>query len=732
LGIEAAEALDHAHQNGVLHRDIKPANLLVDNAGKLWITDFGLARMEADAGITMSGDLLGTLRYMSPEQALAKRVVVDHRSDIYSLGATLYELLTLEPAFGETDRAELLKRIAFDEPRAPRMVNSGVPIDLETIVLKALEKDASDRYATALELGNDLRRFVEDQPIKARPGTTLQRLAKWSRRHVAAVWSTATILFISTAVLIVASLQVVKWYREAEVQRVLASAQLKESQKQERTAKAVADLLLDMLASANPDSTRGKEYTVRQMLDYFSGRFDGQLNDVPEVKATLHATMGKAYRRLNAPEQAESHLKSALKLRRHVLGPRHVAVADSLLDYAWHLNDVAVNKAGNSDAIPYIEEAIAIYRCNDTPAEPMLNALWTLHQTLAWSHRFDEAEVVGEEGLQIASELETIDSPSLANLLHSIGGRRLFQGRHAEAEALLRKAVKIHRKLRGEFYPETGWTLSRLGLALEAQGKLKESESAQRQALAIFRHHYGPTHSVFSEITPRLAFVLAEIGDRSALTVLDAALESADNNSRPVMLFQSALFQLALDDHEAYRRTCSKMFSEFGSDAHGASVFLTSWACALAPAALEDLDPLIEMARTAAANDPTRDSLQVLGALLYRSGDCVQAIAKLEEATKYEHEPSSRTLNTYIPFYLAMAHHRLGHHDQAREYLLGGIKAAQADLQAACTPPMFLRLTLQLLRSEAEDLLGTTKPATPKTDTMTMIQLNDESETVAI
>jgi serine/threonine-protein kinase len=134
LGIQAAEALDYAHEQGVIHRDIKPANLLLDESGRLWITDFGLARLESDAGMTMTGDLIGTLRYMSPEQALAKRVVVDHRTDIYSLGVTLYELLALRPAFDGEDRQKLLKQIAFEEPPALRTLNRQFPVELETII----------------------------------------------------------------------------------------------------------------------------------------------------------------------------------------------------------------------------------------------------------------------------------------------------------------------------------------------------------------------------------------------------------------------------------------------------------------------------------------------------------------------------------------------------------------------------------------------------------------------
>jgi eukaryotic-like serine/threonine-protein kinase len=156
LGMQAALALEHAHQIGVVHRDIKPANLLVEpgsaiapegngaEAGgvRLWVTDFGLAHCrQGQAGLTVTGDLVGTLRYMSPEQTLAQPIGVDHRTDLYSLGATLYEFLTLEPAFNGDDRHELLRQIAIEEPRPVRKVNKAVPADLETIVLKAMAKN---------------------------------------------------------------------------------------------------------------------------------------------------------------------------------------------------------------------------------------------------------------------------------------------------------------------------------------------------------------------------------------------------------------------------------------------------------------------------------------------------------------------------------------------------------------------------------------------------------------
>ena len=151
---------------GIIHRDIKPANLLLDSASKLYVTDFGLARIESDAGVTMTGDLIGTLRYMAPEQALAKRVVVDHRADIYSLAATLYELLTLRPAYLAEDRQELLKQIAFEEPALLRRIDRDIPAELETIVHKAMSKDMDQRYASAQELADDLRSHLENRPIQ--------------------------------------------------------------------------------------------------------------------------------------------------------------------------------------------------------------------------------------------------------------------------------------------------------------------------------------------------------------------------------------------------------------------------------------------------------------------------------------------------------------------------------------------------------------------------------------
>jgi WD40 repeat protein len=183
LAQQAAGALHYAHEQGIIHRDVKPSNLLIDGSGWLWVSDFGLARIAGQAELTLSGAVLGTLRYMSPEQALAARVVVDHRSDVYSLGATLYELVTLHPIFEGDDRLELLRKISEEEPLAPRRIDPNIPRELETIVLKSIAKDPGERYATALELANDLDRFLKNRPILARPPRAIDHAARWVRRH---------------------------------------------------------------------------------------------------------------------------------------------------------------------------------------------------------------------------------------------------------------------------------------------------------------------------------------------------------------------------------------------------------------------------------------------------------------------------------------------------------------------------------------------------------------------
>jgi eukaryotic-like serine/threonine-protein kinase len=196
---EVADALDYAHQQGVIHRDIKPSNLLLSPAGRLSVNDFGLARMLDQPGMTMTGEFVGTPAYMSPEQITAGRIPLDHRTDIYSLGATLYELLTLRPPFVADQRDQILAQIIQKDPKPPRRFNGKVPLDLETICLKCLEKDPDRRYRTAGDMAADLRRFVQRFAIAARRAGLVAKGVKFVRRHKLGAAAVAAILILSLA-----------------------------------------------------------------------------------------------------------------------------------------------------------------------------------------------------------------------------------------------------------------------------------------------------------------------------------------------------------------------------------------------------------------------------------------------------------------------------------------------------------------------------------------------------
>jgi tetratricopeptide (TPR) repeat protein len=191
---EVADALDYAHRNGVIHRDVKPSNLLLSPQGRLSVNDFGLARVLEQPGMTLTGEFVGTPAYTSPEQVTAGRIPLDHRTDVYSLGATLYELLTLQPPFTGKQRDQVLAQIVQKEPKAPRKLNKKVPLDLETICLKALEKDPDRRYQTAGQMAEDLRRYVNRFAIAARRAGPVHRLVKWARRHPAVAASLGCLL----------------------------------------------------------------------------------------------------------------------------------------------------------------------------------------------------------------------------------------------------------------------------------------------------------------------------------------------------------------------------------------------------------------------------------------------------------------------------------------------------------------------------------------------------------
>jgi serine/threonine protein kinase len=317
IAAQVADALDYAHEAGVVHRDVKPGNLLLDAKGAVWVTDFGLAQVTARAGLTQTGDVFGTLRYMSPEQAAGHRDEVDRRTDVYSLGATLYELLTLVPVFPGSDRRKLLHRVLDVDPVPPRRVDRSIPAELETIVLKALSKSPADRYATAGEMAADLRRFLEDKPIQARRPTWAGRARRWVRRHPSAMWAVVILLGLNVAGLAVSTALVA---RERDRTAAALDGERRRADEAERRfhqAKATTDALLRVseedFGAASPFQGTRRRLLLAVLENYRDLQANGPAD--PEIRAEIERVLARVQGLL--AEQAARQEAERVFLLRH-------------------------------------------------------------------------------------------------------------------------------------------------------------------------------------------------------------------------------------------------------------------------------------------------------------------------------------------------------------------------------------------------------------------------------
>jgi tetratricopeptide (TPR) repeat protein len=454
LGIQAALALEHAHQLGVVHRDIKPANLLVDVHGDLWVTDFGLAHCQSQGRLTLSGDLVGTLRYMSPEQALAQPIGVDHRTDLYSLGATLYELLTLAPAFSGRDRQELLRQIAFEEPLPPRRVRKAVPAELETIVLKAMAKNPAERYATAQELADDLQRFLKDEPVRARRPTLVQRARKWAWRHRPVVWSAAMGLFMALAVLagcvgwVVRDRAARRAKITTDLQAVLEEAQ--RSLKENNWAQA--------LAAARQAEALLQEGVTEPVL---AKRVQGLLGELAEEEADKLLVQRLEEIRLL---QAEVNVKE----NRFALEKALPEYRQAFLSYGLQAQTMAPQEAAallrrrppavRSTLVAALDHWLVLARDQKAPEVDWLEQVLSAAVADPWRQRLRAARARGDRQAleKLARELDVTTQP--AEVLFLLDRGLHAQGATEGAVALLRRAQ--------EAFPGDFWINHNLGIAL--------------------------------------------------------------------------------------------------------------------------------------------------------------------------------------------------------------------------------------------------------------------------
>jgi serine/threonine protein kinase/Flp pilus assembly protein TadD len=509
LIVQAAEALEHAHSLGIVHRDVKPANLLVGPTGKLWVGDFGLARLGADAGLTMSGDLLGTLRYMAPEQALARHGLVDHRADVYALGATLYELLTLRSAVTGTERAEVLRQVAFEEPVAPRKLDKGIPAELETITLKCLAKNPNERYPAASELAEDLRRWLEDRAIKARPPTLRQRAVKWAWRHRSVVGAATVILLLGLLAGGVFAWRELRQQAEAEHQVELALQEATIFQGENKWAEGLvavrrAEVLLE--SRGGGDALRRRARDLRRDLDMIANLEDTRLlyrrnESIPGNYAKAFRTYGIDVETLD-PQQA-GQLVRKQPICRELITALDLWAVERMLRYEQTKDDTI---KGNWNQLLRVAR---LAKADDRQSQVYLAI-----------EREDADALSGLARVDTVMTLPPSTLVLLATALHRLGAKR-------EALDLLRKAQRRHPgdywvnhvlATRSEspedqvrFYsaalaviPQCPYSQARVARAFRARGMLDEAVALYREAVRV-----GPDYPQFHA---DLANVLVEKG----------------------------------------------------------------------------------------------------------------------------------------------------------------------------------------------------------------------------
>jgi serine/threonine protein kinase len=455
LAAQAADALDYAHQVGVVHRDVKPANLMVDGRGHLWVTDFGLVRYADEGGLTVTGELLGTLRYMSPEQATARRGVVDHRTDIYALGATLYELLTLAPVHTGRSRADLFAQIVGADPVPLRRLNPAVPVDLETVVLKALAKDPDRRYQTAEELAADLRRFLADQPVKARRPSRGERLWRWVRRHRRLAVGGAVMAVFAVGCLAVSLAGVARERDEAVRRRAQARA----------AVDAMYGDVAEKWLADQPHLEPLQRDFLRRALAFYEEFAQDACEDPDAQVAAARAALrvGDIHARLGEFEQAEPAYEAAVDRLSRLLAERQ-AFASARVEEAVALNHRGVFRRSRGG----LAGALADFRAAAALADPLAAADSAAREALAGSRanaglalhglgRLAEAQAAYRAALQLRDEMAVVDPASpnrrhdLASCVNNFGLLLRDAGRAAEAEAAFTRAIIVWHDLAADY-----------------------------------------------------------------------------------------------------------------------------------------------------------------------------------------------------------------------------------------------------------------------------------------
>jgi serine/threonine protein kinase len=526
LFMEVCDGVHHAHQKAILHRDLKPSNILVgevDGKPAPRIIDFGVAkatadRLTADTMFTRAGAIVGTPGYMSPEQADPAGVEVDTRTDVYSLGVVLYQLLVgvLPLDFSNTPLDQFPRRLREEEaPRPsakrrtlveqfgtaapnpgsdPRPSARQLRGDLDAIILKALEKEPARRYASPSDLAADIGRYLRGEPVLAHPASAGYRARKYIRRHRigVAVAAAAVLLLLSFAV--------------AQTFQLRRTMNERDRANRERDrASRVTAFMTNMFKVSDPSEARGNSIKAREILDKASQQIDTGLAKDPELQAQMMQIMGEVYDNLGLYSRELSLLTRAVDIRRRVLGPQN---PDTLTSMNYLGCNLAV-QGRYAEAEKLLRETLVIQRRILGPGhESTLGSMNALSIVLSQQGRHAEAEKLQRETLGIRRRVLGPEHPGTLVSMHNLAIVLFDEGRYAEAEKLDRETLDIRRRVLGPEHPLTLTSMNSLAIVLVNEGHHAEAEKLDRDALDIRRRVLGPEHPLTLTSMSNLADVL--------------------------------------------------------------------------------------------------------------------------------------------------------------------------------------------------------------------------------
>lgn len=508
------DGVQHAHQKGIIHRDLKPSNVLVtlvDDRPVPRIIDFGIAKAVAPQPLsgpmmTEYGALMGTPEYMSPEQAELAPLDIDTRTDVYSLGVLLYELLTGTPPFDwaalrQKGLDEVRRAIREREPARPsaavaRLKDAGeiasrrrmTPArlasqlrgDLDWITLKAIEKDRVRRYATANALALDIRRHLASEPVSAGPPGALYHARKFVRRHTLPVAAAASIVVLVAASAVVMAVQA----RRIGVERDRASHEA-------AMARQVSSFLADLFKQADPDQSLGRTLTARDLLDHGARRLDRELGTQPEMLARLQSTIGGVYTSLGLYAEARPLLERALEAQRRLLGPESddaLATANGLANVLWY-------QSRFKEAEPLYREVVDARTRRLGPDHPdTLRASFDLASLYAMEQRWDEFDRLGNDTLERQRRVLGPDHADTIASLNNLQSAYHRRGRFAEALSLAEEVLVRRQRVLGERHPDTLRAVHNLAAALDRLDRTSEAEALFARVIQLKRDVVGPEH----------------------------------------------------------------------------------------------------------------------------------------------------------------------------------------------------------------------------------------------